>query len=363
MERVESPTHFKGRKIIHVDMDAFYASVEQRDQPELRGKAVAVGGGEHRGVITTASYEARKYGVRSAMPGFKAKQLCPHLIFVPPRFDAYHKVSAEVREIFSEYTDLIEPLSLDEAYLDVTDNKNGIEIATVVAEEIRRKVKERTQLTCSAGVSYCKFIAKIASDINKPDGICVIKPHQAEKFLETLPIRKFFGVGKVTAARMQEMGIHTGADLKKLSKAEMSERFGKMGIFYYDIVRGIDDRAVKPERERKSLGVERTLAQDAAGIEEVKPHLEKVLEKFFLRLDRSGEYGRTLTLKLKTHDFIVLTRSRSFGHHLSDHDEIRMIAYALLEENKDAFTKIRLIGLTTSNFKRDENSDAQLKLF
>ena len=351
-----------------MDMDAFYASVEQRDNPDLRGKPIAVGGGESRGVLTTASYEARKFGVRSAMPGYMAKQLCPELIFVPVRFDAYRVVSEQIRTIFRKYTDLIEPLSFDEAYLDVTENKINEPVATIVANKIRSEIYATTQLTCSAGVSYCKFIAKIASDINKPNGICIIKPHQAEKFLEELPVSKFYGVGKVTAAKMESMGIHTGADLKKLSKHEMAQRFGKVGKFYYDIVRGIDNRPVETSRERKSLAVERTLEKDLSSLEEITSVLNHVLELFYKRIDKNKSYGRTVTLKLKTHDFKILTRSKSMPHIIDDHEEIKSIAFTLLKDNFDDFDKIRLIGLTMSNFKtKEENADSmsngQMKLF
>ena len=335
-------------------MDAFYASVEQRDNPALRGKPIAVGGGGNRGVITTASYEARKFGIGSAMPGFKARVLCPDLIFVPTRFDAYKEASMQIRSIFSDYTDLIEPLSFDEAFLDVTENKINEPIATKLAEEIRAKVYARTKLTCSAGVSYCKFLAKVASDINKPNGICVIKPHQAEKFLESLPVRKFFGIGKVTAAKLEAMGIHNGAHLKGLSKIDLTKRFGKSGAYYYDIVRGIDDREVNTDRVRKSLAVERTLEKDLSTVEEITPHLNKVLEKFYERLDKANTYGRTITLKLKTHDFKILTRSRSKDFPIKDKQEIKSIAFELLTENADSFEKIRLIGLTSSNFEVKE---------
>jgi len=246
------------RKIIHVDMDAFFASVEQRDNPELKGKPIAVGGGSKRGVITTASYEARPFGIRSAMPGFKAKAKCPDLIFVKPRFEVYGQVSKQIREIFSRYTDLIEPLSFDEAFLDVTECKVDLEFATDIAKAIKADIEQETSLTASAGVSYCKFIAKIASDMNKPDGLTVIKPKQAISFLESLPVEKFFGVGKVTAQKMKSRGIYTGKDLKEWSQYDLIKQFGKPGRFYYDIVRGIDDRPVKVERERKSLGIERT---------------------------------------------------------------------------------------------------------
>tara|TARA_Y100000385_G_C13093082_1_gene639836 strand:+ start:1949 stop:2992 length:1044 start_codon:yes stop_codon:yes gene_type:complete len=347
-------------------MDAFYASVEQRDNPELQGKPVAVGGGGNRGVLTTASYEARKYGVRSAMPGYRAKQLCPELIFVPVRFDAYRTASEQIRAIFKKYTDLVEPLSFDEAYLDVTENKIDEKIATIVANKIKAEILETTHLACSAGVSYCKFIAKIASDINKPNGICVIKPHQAEKFLEELPVRKFYGVGKVTASKMEGMDIHTGADLKKLSKMEMTMRFGKAGAFYYDIVRGVDNRPVITSRDRKSIAVERTLENDLETIEEITPVLNNILEKFFERLQKNKSYGRTVTLKLKTHDFKILTRSRSKTYIVNNHEEIKSIAFSLLAENEKDFKKIRLIGLTMSNFKDkigEKDDNGQLNLF
>ena len=347
-------------------MDAFYASVEQRDNPELRGKPIAVGGGESRGVLTTASYEARKFGVRSAMPGYMAKQLCPELIFVPVRFDAYRAVSEQIRTIFRKYTDLIEPLSFDEAYLDVTENKINEPVATIVANKIRSEIYATTQLTCSAGVSYCKFIAKVASDFNKPNGICIIKPHQAEKFLEELPVSKFYGVGKVTAAKMESMGIHTGADLKKLSRSEMLQRFGKTGGFYYNIVRGKDDRPVVTSRERKSLAVERTLEKDLSSIEDIKSVLDHILDKFFERLEKYKSYGKTITLKIKTHDFKIITRSKSKTYIINDHGEIKNIAFALLEENQSNFEKIRLIGLAMSNFKQKPGKDiksSQMKLF
>ena len=353
------------RKIVHIDMDAFYASVEQRDNPDLKGKPIGVGGGGRRGVLTTASYEARKFGVRSAMPGFKARQLCPELIFVPPRFDAYKQVSHQIRSIFSEYTDLIEPLSLDEAYLDVTSNKNGEPIATKIAEQIKSQIFETTQLTCSAGISYNKFLAKVASDINKPNGVFIIKPNQAQKFLEHLPIGRFYGIGKVTASKMGAIGIRTGADLKKLSKIELTDRFGKMGAFYYDIVRGVDDREVNPVRERKSLAVERTLLEDLSDLDAISEKLEEIIDTFHARLSKSNTFGRTITLKIKTSDFKIITRSRSIKHKLVDKQEIRRIAHDLLKNNTEAFIKIRLIGLTASNFdeEKEEPTTSQIKLF
>lgn len=342
------------RKIIHIDMDAFYASVEQRDHPDLQGKAIAVGGGGRRGVITTASYEARKFGVRSAMPGFKAKRLCPHLIFVPLRFDAYKEASQQIREVFYQYTDLVEPLSFDEAFLDVTENKINEPIATYLAERIRKEVYEKTQLTCSAGVSYCKFLAKVASDINKPNGLTVIKPAQAEAFLERLPIRKFFGIGKKTAQKMEAMDIRSGRDLKAYSKIELATRFGKMGRYFYDIVRGVDNRPVQPDRLRKSIGVERTFREDLEGFEEIFPELEHIMEKFWERLTRVDDFGRTLTLKVKTNEFKTLTRSISKDYYLRDQDEIMELATMLLDQNSDTFESIRLLGLSASNLEKEE---------
>lgn len=340
------------RKILHIDMDAFYASIEQRDFPELQGKPIAVGGDGRRGVVATASYEARKFGVRSAMSGFKAKQLCPHLVFVRPRFDVYYEVSRQVRAIFETYTDLIEPLSLDEAYLDVTENKKQEPIATYVAEQIRANIYEQTQLTCSAGISYCKFLAKIASDLNKPNGVAIIRPSQAEHFLEELPIKDFRGVGKVTAEKMRALGIHTGADLKKMSKLELAQRFGKIGRFYYHIVRGIDNRPVKPDRIRKSLGVERTFSEDLSTLEEVSAVLAPIIEKFYERLKRADNFGRTITLKFKTADFQTLTRSHSSSYYVTNKTEIQQIAQQLLQEHLPQLDKIRLIGITASNLQQ-----------
>ena len=346
-------------------MDAFFASVEQRDNPELQGKAIAVGGGENRGVVTTASYEARKYGVRSAMPGFMAKKLCPHLVFVKPRFEVYGKVSRQIRGIFKEYTDLIEPLSFDEAFLDVTDNKKRMVVATELAKNIMKQVSDETNLTCSAGVSYCKFLAKVASGMRKPNGITIIKPHQAEAFLEKLPIEKFFGVGKVTANRMKALGIHNGADLKAWSKLRLANEFGKIGQFYYDIVRGVDERPVEPNRVRKSLAVERTLEKDLETLEDISPILEKIVDMFHHRLQRANNFGRTITLKIKTHDFKTQTRSHSEDYFIKEIDQIRQIAFDLLEENLEKFGKIRLIGLTASNLQSEKTDDSsgQLNLF
>jgi DNA polymerase-4 len=340
------------RKIIHIDMDAFYASVEQRDFPEYRGKAIAVGGSpDGRGVVATASYEARKFGVKSAMPSRQALQLCPHLLFVRPRFDAYKTVSAGIREIFSRYTDLIEPLSLDEAYLDVTEDKLNIGSALEIAKQIKQAIKDELQLTASAGVSSSKFVAKIASDINKPDGLTFIGPSKIESFMEKLPVEKFFGVGKVTAKKMKNMDLHTGADLKKLSEQELIQKFGKSGRFYYSIVRGIDERQVHSSRETKSLAAEDTFAYDLLIVEEMHKELEKLADKVAARLDKRQLKGRTLTLKVKYNDFTQITRSQSFATPIAEFEDIFEAAKALLE-NVDFDNKpIRLLGISLSNFR------------
>lgn len=344
-------------------MDAFFASVEQRDDPSLRGKPIAVGGGSRRGVTTTASYEARKYGVRSAMPGYKAKALCPQLIFVKPRFEVYGQVSKQIREIFKEYTDLIEPLSFDEAFLDVSQNKKGMHLATDIAMAIKQDVFKKTQLTCSAGVSYCKFIAKVASGMQKPDGMTVIKPSQAVAFLEKLPVKDFFGVGKVTARKMESLQIKTGADLKQYSKIELAKLFGKSGSFYYDIVRGIDNRPVQSQRVRKSLGVERTFGHDIEEMHEIKETLDGIIEKFFERLTKAKNFGRTITLKLKTGEFKIISRSKSKEYFITSKEEIAEIAYQLMEDNMDTFEELRLIGLTASNLQSEQEEDGQLSMF
>ena len=335
-------------------MDAFYASVEQRDFPEYRGKPIAVGGGGKRGVTTTASYEARKYGVKSAMPGYMARALCPHIIFVPPRFDAYKEVSQQIRALFKEYTDLIEPLSLDEAFLDVTINKTEHRYAIDIAHEIKDKIYQKTSLTCSAGISYCKFLAKIASDLRKPDGVTIIKPPQAIAFIEKLEIQKFFGIGKMTARKMQAHGIHTGADLKKYSKLELAQRYGKSGIFYYDIVRGIDDRPVKAMRKRKSLAVERTLSENVSGLENLIPIMDMICDKFIERLDKAENHGRTITMKIKHADFSNFTRGTTRDYFIKDPKEIRAIAYLLLEDNIESMGPVRLMGLSASNLEKEQ---------
>src|ERR1700712_4100449 len=320
------------KKIIHIDMDAFYASVEQRDNEEYRGKPIVVGGlPEGRGgVVATASYEARKFGIRSAMPSKKALQLCPDALFVRPRFAAYKEVSRGIREIFSRYTDLIEPLSLDEAYLDVTSDKLNIGSAIEIGQQIKQAIKDELQLTASAGVSINKFVAKIASDLNKPDGLKFIGPSAVESFMEKLPVEKFFGVGKVTAQKMKRMGLHTGEDLKKLTEEELTKNFGKAGRFYYQIVRGIDTREVQPHRETKSLAAEDTFAYDLTTVEEMEAELDKIAKTVCNRLQYYQLKGRTVTLKIKYSDFKQITRNQSFPVAVDDLETICSTAKRLL---------------------------------
>src|SRR5690554_3441652 len=305
------------RKIIHVDMDAFFASVEQMDNPDLRGKPLAVGGNHERGVVAAASYEARKYGVRSAMASKLAARKCPHLIFVKPRFERYKEISLQIRDIFSTYTDLVEPLSLDEAFLDVTENKVHNPSATLIAREIRERIKEKTGLNASAGISYNKFLAKIASDINKPNGQAVITPEKATGFLEKLPIERFYGIEKVTSEKMKRLGIHNGWDLKQYSLNFLVQRFGKAGGHYYNIVRGIHLSEVHPHRDRKSLSVETTFEKDLFDQEELAVAMGRLSEELLRRLNKNDIKGRTLTLKLKYNDFTLQTRSKSLEHYLS----------------------------------------------
>ncbi|MBS1606570.1 MAG: DNA polymerase IV [Bacteroidetes bacterium] len=361
------------RKIIHIDMDAFYASIEQRDNPEYRGKPIVVGGSpEGRGgVVATASYEARKSGIRSAMPSKKALQLCPQVIFIVPRFDVYKLVSGQIREIFSRYTDLIEPLSLDEAFLDVTEDKQGIGSAIDIATAIRSAIRTELHLTASAGISINKFLAKIASDMNKPDGQTFIGPSRAESFMEALPVERFFGVGKVTAEKMRRLGLFTGADLKKKEEAELVRHFGKTGHFYYRIVRGIDDRPVQPDRETKSLAAEDTFPLDLTTLEEMTPQLEKLAGTVTNRLLRNQLKGRTITLKIKYADFRQITRSRSLSSPTDDRQTILQAAIELLSASGLENKTIRLLGITVSNFDGGDGhrlnstgvDGGQLKLF
>lgn len=347
------------RKIIHVDMDAFYASVEQRDHPELRGKPIAVGHSEARGVVAAASYEARKYGVRSAMPSQKAKRLCPELVFVPGRMDVYKDVSGQIHGIFHEYTDVIEPISLDEAFLDVTENKPGIALAVDIAREIKRKIREQLGLVASAGVSYNKFLAKIASDYRKPDGLCTIHPSQALDFIATLPIEDFWGVGPVTARHMHRLGIHNGGQLRERPLELLTREFGKYGKVYYDFARGIDLRPVEPVRIRKSIGCERTLEKDISQRSSVIIELYHVTTELVGRLERKQFKGNTLTLKIKFHDFTQITRSITQRDELDTLDRILPLAKQLLKGVDYEHHPIRLIGLSVSNPHEEDGRNGQ----
>ena len=345
------------RKIIHIDMDAFYASVEQRDHPELRGLPIAVGHAEERGVVSAASYEARKYGVRSAMSSLKAKQLCPHIVFVPGRMSVYKEVSAQIHTIFREYTDLIEPLSLDEAFLDVTHNKKDIELAVDIAKEIKKRIREELNLVASAGISYNKFLAKVASDYRKPDGLCTIHPDQALDFIAKLPIEAFWGVGKVTAQKMHSLGIHKGKDLQQCTLEMLTRLFGKAGYIYYDFARGVDLRPVEAERIRKSVGCEHTLDKDITASSSVIIELYHVATELIERLKRNGFSGNTLTLKIKFYDFKQITRSITQEKELSQMSDILPLAKLLLKEVDYSIRPIRLIGLTVSNPKEEQEEE------
>ena len=344
-------------------MDAFFASVEQLDNPELRGKPVAVGGSGERSVVAAASYEARKFGVKSAMPSVIAKRLCPDLIFVKHNFTRYTEVSGAIHEIFREYTDLIEPLSIDEAFLDVTEDKKNIGSATVIAKKIRNEIKSKTGLTASAGVSVNKFLAKIASDINKPDGLYVIRPEAAEKFIEELVVEKFYGIGRVTAQKMHKLGIHTGADLKKWDRVSLVRNFGKSGVFFYDIVRGIDDRPVEPDQERKSVGTELTYEKDLTTRFEVIAELYKLEKELMERLEHSEATGRTITLKVKFSDFRQITRSKTLQNYIRDFETLHKEVSEIRKSLKLEGTRIRLLGLSISNLETEDCDDRQLYLF
>lgn len=352
------------RKIIHIDMDAFYASVEQRDRPELRGKPVAVGGSRERGVVAAASYEARRFGVHSALPAAIAARRCPELIFVKPDFAKYQAVSAQIRAIFLEYTDLVEPLSLDEAYLDVTDNKAGLSSATRTAREIRARIYTETGLRASAGISVNKFVAKVASDLRKPNNQKTILPEEVLPFLEQLPIAKFFGIGPRTAERMQQLGVHRGADLKAWPLSLLIHEFGKKGAHYYHIVRGIHDSPVRPHREAKSIGAERTFDRDLRPGPELDQALRSVFELWLPRLKHRR--GRSITLKVKFHDFSQITRSRSYAQAPANEDQLWQEAQALLHESATT-QAVRLLGLSLSKLEGDEEPpetprEPQLKL-
>lgn len=344
-------------------MDAFYASVEQRDNPALRGKPVVVGGKpEGRGVVAAASYEARKFGIHSAMPAGRVLKLCPQAVFVKPRFDVYKEVSGQVRNIFLEYTPLVEPLSLDEAYLDVTENYKDNPSATLIAVDIRQRIKEKTGLTASAGVAPNKFLAKTASDINKPDGLTVITPDEAQGFIEVLPIGKFYGIGKATEAKMHELGIKNGADLKTWSKMDLQQKFGKVAAFYYNIARGIDNREVQPDRIRKSVGAENTYAEDIGDIDEMTARLHQIAEKVCFRLNQAEASGKTITLKVRYDNFESVTRSVTMPEYLSDTDLIFQLSAELLKETEAGQRKVRLLGISVSNLNLNENKAPGIQL-
>ena len=355
------------RKIIHVDMDAFFASVEQRDNPELRGKPVAVGGSSGRGVVAAASYEARRFGVRSAMPSVTAKRLCPDLIFCKSRFDVYREVSQQIRAIFRHHTDLVEPLSLDEAYLDVTEDKLGIGSATRIAELIRQEIRAKTRLTASAGVSYNKFLAKIASDQNKPDGLCVIRPGEGARFVAELPIRRFHGVGPKGAEKMARLGIETGGDLAARDIAWLRAHFGSFAEYLFRAARGIDLRPVRSSRIRKSVGGERTFSRDLSSGGELRETLEDIIDIVWTSIERAEARGRTVTLKLKYTDFQIFSRAKTVDVAIAEKAQFAALARALLEEVLPLPMPIRLMGLTLSKLERDGNDenqrpDAQLSL-
>ena len=342
------------RKIIHVDMDAFYASVEQRDDPALRGLPVAVGGRAARGVVAAASYEARAFGVRSAMPGGEARRRCPDLVFVKPRFEVYHAVSQQIRAIFADYTDAIEPLSLDEAYLDVSDDRRGLGSARAAAAEIRARIRAETGLTASAGVSYNKFIAKLASDQNKPDGLCVIPPHKGAAFVASLPVSRFHGVGPVTAGKMERLGILTGADLAVRPLAELQRHFGSYAAYLHHAARGEDQRPVRAHRVAKSIGAERTFSTNLSDPADLAEALARVADAAWERIERKAARGRTVTLKLRRADFHTITRARSLASPVATRATLLAVGEALMRAELPVEGGVRLLGLTLSALARDE---------
>jgi DNA polymerase-4 len=349
------------RKIIHIDMDAFYASVEQMDNPALRGKAIAVGGSENRGVVSAASYEARKFGVRSAISGVLAKKYCPEIIFVRPRFDRYKEISSKIHKIFHEYTDMVEPLSLDEAYLDVTQNKKGNPSASLLAQEIRLRILNEVGITASAGISINKFVAKIASDYNKPNGQKTVNPDEVIPFLEELPIRKFYGVGKVTTEKMYQLGIFTGLDLKSKSLEFLEKHFGKSGKFYYYVVRGIHNSEVKPSRNTKSVASEHTFDVNLTSEIFMLEQLEKIATSLEKRLKRHNVSGKTVTLKIKYSDFTQQTRSKTLPYFIADKSLILETVEELLyqERMKDS---VRLLGISLSNLNTEQKKAVVVQL-
>ncbi len=345
------------RKIIHIDMDAFFASVEQRDDPSLKGKPIAVGGGGARGVVASASYEARKYGVKSAMPGMLARKKCPQIIFIKGSFEKYKAVSKVIRDIFHEFTDLVEPLSLDEAYLDVTHNKLSLPSATLIAIEIKKRIVDKTGLTASAGVSYNKFLAKVASDINKPDGIKIIPPSEGPDFLKQLPIGRFHGIGKITAERCKRMGIYNGEDLLKWSQQDLTKIFGKAGTHYFNIVRGNDDRMVNPVRSRKSIGTEKTFSEDCRDYSFLESVLESLCIKIFRIMGQDENFGKTITIKIKHSNFILETKSKTYLSELNDYPLFYTLAEELLKELTGLEFSVRLLGISVSNLKKEQTMD------
>lgn len=351
------------RRIVHVDLDAFYASVEQRDNPELWGKPVAVGGSRERGVVAAASYEARRFGVHSAIPSVMARRKCPELIFVKPRFDVYREVSRQIREIFFEYTALVEPLSLDEAYLDVTENLKDIPYATQVAREIRAKIWRETHLTASAGISSNKFLAKMASDQNKPNGQFVITPEMGPAFVENLPVGKFHGIGPATARKMNELGIVTGLDLKAQSLSLLQERFGKAGAHYYWIARAVDHRLVQPDRVRKSVGAENTFEKDLASFEEMTAALQPIVDKVWNHCEQAGVCGRTVTLKVKFSDFQQITRSRTLMGYVDSQSGLEQASVDLLRQLFPMDKSVRLLGVSLSALNTDDEPESSQLYF
>jgi DNA polymerase-4 len=349
------------RKIIHVDMDAFFASVAQLDHPELRGKAIAVGGGEKRGVVSAASYEARKFGVKSAMSGFMAKKKCPELIFVKSDFARYKEISSKIRTLFFEYTDLVEPLSLDEAYLDVTENKKGNLSASLMAEEIRQRIYDEVGLRASAGISINKFIAKVASDINKPNGQKTINPEEVLSFLEELPVNKFYGVGKVTAAKMYNLGIFKGNDLKQKSQDELTQLFGKSGVHYYHIVRGIHNGEVQPNRIRKSMAAERTFTENISSEIFMLDRLEIIADELEKRMKKSNTQGKTITLKIKYSDFTQQTRSKTKAFFMQTKSDFFPVVKELLFQEK-LENSVRLLGLSFGNLNTEKTLPVWVQL-
>jgi DNA polymerase IV len=350
------------RKIIHIDMDAFYASVEQRDNPDLRGRPVAVGGSAERGVVAAASYEARKFGVRSAMPSVTAKRQCPDLIFVKPRFEVYKAISRQVRGIFAEHTPIIEPLSLDEAYLDVTMNLQGIPLARDVALRIREKVKADTGLNASAGISYNKFLAKLASDYRKPNGQYVISPEMGASFVEGLPVGRFHGIGPATSAKFNALGIFTGLDIRNQTLSFLQQHFGKSGAYYYWISRGIDERPVRADRIRKSVGAENTFSNDLTDFDAMVAELRPLLDKVWRHCEGTGNRGRTVTLKIKFFDFEIITRSRSVLTPVTSRDDLESLAVGLLQAEMPLPKSVRLLGVSLSSLLGADQSEPQLDL-